>query len=50
MIEYLGVIIFWLLLMALIGAALLLVPKISAGIDKARKTEKDDNIQDIADE
>ena len=50
MTEFLSVVLFWLFLMTLIGIALWLVPKISAGIEKRRKADKKDDIQDIADE
>ena len=50
MTEFLSVVLFWLFIMALIGIALWLVPKIAAYIDKKRKTEEKEEIQDIADE
>lgn len=50
MTEFLSVVLFWSILMALIGGAVLLVPKISAKIEKSQKNDEDENIQDIADE
>ena len=50
MTEFLSVVLFWSLLMVLIGIAVLLVPKISAKIEKSKKTEEKEDIQDVADE
>ena len=50
MVEFLSVALFWLIIMALIGISLWLVPKISARIDEQKKTKGKGNIQDIADE
>ena len=48
MVEFLITVFFWIMIMALLGIALWLVPKISGKIDKQTKTQE--KIQDIADE
>lgn len=48
--EYLSFTFFWIIIMALIGVALLLVPKLEAHIRRANSKTKENDTQDIADE